>query len=51
MRSIREMESAWVKINGRNFALIEYRVLDNLVKTPKRGSEQTGRGEHNKIER
>ena len=25
MRSIREMEPAWVKINGRNFALVEYR--------------------------
>lgn len=25
MRSIRDMEPAWVKINGRNFALVEYR--------------------------
>lgn len=25
MRSIREMEPAWLKINGRNFALVEYR--------------------------
>lgn len=24
MRSIREMEDAWVKINGRNFALVDY---------------------------
>lgn len=25
MRSIRDMESAWVKVNGRNFALVEYK--------------------------
>lgn len=25
MRSIREMEPAWIKINGRNFALVEYK--------------------------
>lgn len=24
MRSIRDMEDAWVKVNGRNFALVEY---------------------------
>ena len=24
MRSIRDMEPAWVKVNGRNFALVEY---------------------------
>lgn len=24
MRSIRTMEDAWAKINGRNFALVEY---------------------------
>lgn len=25
MRSIRDMEPAWVKVNGRNFALVEYK--------------------------
>ena len=25
MRSIREMEDAWVKVNGRKFALVEYK--------------------------
>ena len=25
MRSIREMEDAWAKVNGRNFALVEYK--------------------------
>ena len=25
MRSIREMEEAWVKVNGRKFALVEYK--------------------------
>ncbi len=25
MRSIRGMEPAWIKINGRNFALVEYK--------------------------
>ena len=25
MRAIRKMEPAWVKVNGRNFALVEYK--------------------------
>ena len=25
MRSIREMEGAWAKVNGRKFALVEYK--------------------------
>ena len=25
MRAIRKMEPAWVKVNGRNFALLEYK--------------------------
>lgn len=25
LRAIREMEPAWVKVNGRNFALVEYK--------------------------
>ena len=25
MRSIRKMEDAWVKVNGRKFALVEYK--------------------------
>ena len=25
MRSIREMEEAWIKVNGRKFALVEYK--------------------------
>ena len=40
MRAIRNMEDAWEKINGRNFALIEYRDVKgelrpcyNLTKT------------------
>ena len=28
MRSIREMEEAWYKVNGRKFALVEYKVSD-----------------------
>ena len=25
MEAIRKMEPAWVKVNGRNFALVEYK--------------------------
>ena len=25
MKAIRKMEPAWVKVNGRNFALVEYK--------------------------
>ncbi len=26
MKAIRNMEPAWLKVNGRNFALVDYRV-------------------------
>lgn len=33
MRSIREMEDAWVKVNGRKFALVEYKDAKGKMKT------------------
>ena len=33
MRSIREMEEAWVKVNGRKFALVEYKNAKGEMKT------------------
>ena len=33
MRSIREMEEAWVKVNGRKFALVEYKDAKGEMKT------------------
>ena len=33
MRSIREMEDAWVKVNGRKFALVEYKDAKGEMKT------------------
>ena len=33
MRSIREMEEAWVKVNGRKFALVEYKDAKGKMKT------------------
>lgn len=34
MRSIREMENAWVKVNGRKFALVEYKDAKGELRTP-----------------
>ena len=41
MKAIRNMEPAWVKVNGRKFALVEYRDAEELAKTAPRSA---GRG-------